>query len=201
MATFDFSIDQIFRQAFGFARGGRYDGAQIDQSAGAAVSYEAPSGVPQEGTEFLTVRNALNAKLADGRALFMPVAIGGVVLPNEPTLYLSKRKRIVKTTLVGSRRRGSVKELISSEDWEIEIRGICVNTESLEFYPEDQVAAINELDAREEALEIECALTSLLGIYRIVIEQIRFPEMIGMQHAQAYELKCVSDEDFILEID
>jgi len=34
-----------------------------------------------------------------------------------------------------------------------------------------------------------------------VIKQFSLPEMIGIQHAQAYELICVSDEDFELNID
>jgi len=201
MAELNLSIPDLFRRAFNTSRGQQYDAGQLNEEEAAAIEYEGPSSAQLEGTEFLTVRNELNAKLPDGRPLFMPVQLGGVLLPNEPTINLSKRKRIAETSLIGSRRKGTVKELISSEDWQITIRGIAVNAASTLYYPEDQVAQLKELDAREEALDIKCALTSLLGIYRVVIYQISFPEMIGIQHAQAYELKCVSDEDFILEIE
>jgi hypothetical protein len=102
---------------------------------------------------------------------------------------------------VGSRRKGSVKELISIDDDSITIRGIIVNTKSTRDYPEDEVLALKELIDRPEALAIECGLTELLGIYRLVIEDWDLPEIRGFQHAQAYELKCTSDEDWNLEID
>lgn len=199
MAELNLSIPDLFRRVFRTERG--YDGSKLEEAAETNIEYEEPSASDEEGTEFLSVRNTLNAKLADGRPMFMPVRIGGVLLPNEPTIYLTKRKRIVETTLVGSVRRGTVKELITSDDWEITIRGIAVNSQSTLFYPEDAVASINELDRREEALEVECALLSLLGVFRVVIHQVTFPEMVGIQHAQAYELRCISDEDFILEIE
>lgn len=201
MAEFNLSIANLFERAFGVSRGKPYDSNLLRDQATEKIEFDEVGGSNQEGTEFLTTRNELNAKLPTGRSLFMPVEIGGYLLPYEPTISFSKRKRIVETGLVGSRRKGTVKELISSEDWEITIRGIALNSESKLYYPEDQVAKLNDLDKREEALEINSALTSLLGIYRIVIKQFRLPEMIGVQHAQAYEFQCVSDEDFILELE
>ncbi|MDV7397193.1 DUF6046 domain-containing protein, partial [Arthrospira platensis SPKY1] len=93
------------------------------------------------------------------------------------------------------------KELIRSDDWEITIRGIAVNNRSTLYYPEDQVQQLALLDSVEGSLDIESALTNLLGIYRVVIYRITLPEMVGIQHAQAYELFLVQDEDFILEIE
>lgn len=197
----EFSIKELFERAFKTNRGKPYDGQQLNESTNEAIEYEAEDTGTDEGTEFLTVRNEIGAKLPDGRAMFMPVEINGYVLPNEPTMSFTKRKRIVETALVGSKRRGSVKELISSEDWEITIRGIAVNSKSALYYPEDDVKALNDLDSKEEALSINSALTSLLGIYNIVIKSFRLTEMTGIQHAQAYEFQCVSDEDFILNLD
>jgi hypothetical protein len=113
---------------------------------------------------------------------------------------ITGKKTIVETALAGSFKRGTVKELISIDDYEITIRGIAVNSESKLTYPEDQVKAIHDLYLLNESHFIESGLTSLLGIDKLVIKEITFPEMIGVQHAQAYELKCVSDEDFELVI-
>jgi len=200
MSELNLSIAGLFQRAFGRGRG--YDGSQINQeTAGEITPYDYEDENSQEGTEFLTVRNQLQARLYDGRELFMPMRLGGVLLPNEPTVSLRRSKRIERTTLTGSVRPGTVKELIYLDDWDITIRGIAVNAESTLFYPEDQVAALRDLEARQEALDVECALTSLFGIYRLVIKDASFPEMIGIQHAQAYEFRCYSDEDFILTID
>ena len=200
MAEFDFSINSLFERAFGIGRGKPYDAGQLREDESVEIEYEDVEVASEEGTEFVSVRNALNARTPQGEAIFLPVKIGGLLLPNEPTISFSKEKRIEKTVLPGSRRRGTVKELISSEDWQITIRGIAINYESKIFYPEDQVKKLIDLDAEERALDIQCALTSLLGIYRVVIKKISLPEMIGIQHAQAYELQCVSDEDFVLEL-
>jgi hypothetical protein len=199
MSELNLSIAGLFQRAFGRGRG--YDASEIAERTAVDIEYDYPDADTQEGTEFLTVRNQLNSKLYDGRSIFMPVRLGGILLPNEPTLRLRRSKRIERTTLTGSGRPGSVKELIYLDDWEIVIRGIAVNSQSTQFYPEDQVSQLRDLEARQEALDIECALTSLFGIYRVVITDADFPEMIGIQHAQAYEFRCYSDEDFILTID
>jgi hypothetical protein len=146
------------------------------------------------------MRNTLNAVLPTGQSIFMPIRLGGVLLPNEPTIRITGQKTIVETALAGSTRRGTVKELISVDDYQVLIRGIAINYSSKLIYPEDQVKALHDLYLKNESLLIECALTNLLGIYRLVIKSVDFPEMVGVQHAQAYEFTCISDEDFDLEI-
>lgn len=200
MAEFD--IASLFRQAFAIERGRPYDGSQaqppvINKAPGFP---ETPDSGSLEGSEFVNMRNTLSSQTPLGTVLFMPVSIGGVLLPNEPSVSVSSRKNIVETALVGSTRRGTVKELISIEDWVITVRGIAYNYDSKIYYPEDQVKALNDLYDRNESLEIKCALTSLLGIYRVVIKDFLMPEMIGVQNAQAYQFNLVSDEDFILEL-
>lgn len=202
MAAINFDIGTLFQQAFGVGRGKPFDPKQahepeIRQELGFD---DLPTSSDAEGTEFVQVRNSLNATLPDGRQIFMPMQIGGVLLPNEPSIAISSRKNIVETALVGSSRRGTVKEFISIEDWTVTIRGIAINFDSKMVYPEDQVKSLRDLYEKNEALEVKCALTNLLGIYRLVITGFEFPEMVGVQHAQAYQFTCVSDEEFLLEL-
>ena len=203
MAEVNFDVNSLFEKAFGFGRGKPYDSQQIKEgTALQADGYDVDSVVSdQEGTEFVNMRNTIRATDKLGRQLFLPMQIGTVLLPNEPTVSITGRKMIIETGLVGSERRGSVKELIRQEDYTLTIRGIAINQESKRVYPEDTVKELHELYLLNESLKVESALTSLLGIYRLVIKQITFPEMVGIQHAQAYELLCVSDEDFELNID
>lgn len=203
MAINNFDINTLFRTVFGFGRGKPFDQEKIiEREVNAAEPFpDQIESSDEEGTEFIEIRNTIDARTPLGTAIFMPVRLGGLLLPNEPTVLIQGRKRIVQTALTGSTRKGSVKELISTEDYQVTIRGIALNYDSMKVYPEDIVKDLNDLYLRNESLVIESALTNLLGIYRLVIEQITFPEMIGIQHAQAYELKCMSDEDFILEIE
>lgn len=200
MAT-QFDISSLFRQAFNLGRGEPFDEGQLQEKAFTqAGDFLKPDTVATEGDAFVSVRNSVVSNLPTGKPVFMPLRLGGVVLPNEPSVSFSSRKNIVETPLVGSSRRGTVKELISVEDWQVTIRGIAINFNSKEFYPEDIIKGLRDLYERNEALEVQCALTRLLGIYRLVIRDFSLPEMIGVQHAQAYQFTCTSDEDFILDI-
>jgi len=165
------------------------------------VLTETPGVGGEEGTEFINMRNTIKSNMPDGRPVFMPCQIGSLVLPNEPTLEISAAKRIQKTDIVGNTtRRGSVKELIYTGDYEIRIRGVALNYESSAAYPEDVVKDLNDLYLENRAQPIQCALTLILGISDIVIESIWFPHTPG-PHAQAYEIIAHSDEAFELDID
>lgn len=198
----EFDLTSLFERAFGFNRGVPYDPSKIqDPKPTQSPAFDAPEASgDDEGAEFVQMRNTLKSTLPTGRTVFMPIRIGDLVLPNEPSISISSRKNIVETPLAGSTRRGVVKELIAIEDWQITIRGIALNFDSVLVYPEDQVKALRDLYEQNAALTIDCALTSLMGIYRIVMKEFSLPEMIGIQHAQAYQFTCVSDEDFILEL-
>lgn len=202
MAKLTFDITGLYNLAFGgVQRGKPFDKKLLTPRRIAQEEFQAvPATNDQEGTEFVNLRSSLAANLPNGQSVFMPMRLGGVMLPNEPTIQISSRKNIVETVLSGSTRRGTVKELISIEDWSVVIRGVALNYKSKLVYPEDQVKALRDLYERNEALTVECALTSLLGIYRLVIKDFTLPEMTGIQHAQAYQFTCVSDEDFILEL-
>lgn len=201
MPTLNFDISSLFTQAFGIGRGKPYDGSKATVPGITQVDgYEAPTVDDEEGTEFVNMRDVVKASTPYGHSIFMPIRLGGVLLPNEPTVNVQMVNRIVKTSLTGSTRKGTVKELIGRDDDILTIRGICLNYGSVSVYPEDLVKAIRDLVVRKESLLIESALTTLLGIERVVIERCTFPEMMGVQHAQAYELQCVSDESFDLEI-
>ena len=201
MPTLNFDITTLFQQAFGIGRGKPYDKDQVQEQRIMQVDgYTAPALDDEEGTEFVDMRNVVKASTPYGQQIFMPMRLGGILLPNEPSLNIQMVNRIVKTSLTGSTRKGTVKELIGRDDDMIVIRGIALNYQSTKVYPEDIVKSIRDLVERKESLPIESALTELLGVTRVVIERCTFPEMIGVQHAQAFELQCVSDEDFDLEV-
>ncbi len=200
--TFRFDIQSLYQQAFGESRGRRYDAGQLNDTSPTKVEgYQVDAVDTEEGTEFVEMRNAINDWTPRGQKVFMPMRIGGIAMPNEPTISFELSNNIVETKLVGSKRKGTVKELISEDDDVMVIRGICFNFDSPKVYPEDMVKAIKDLKTRKESLLIESALTSLLGIERIVIRKVLFPDVIGGQNYQPYEIQCVSDESFELEIE
>lgn len=197
----EFDISSLYRQAFGASRGKPFDDAQIYQAGiQPAEPFPDSPALVESGGVFSVARNSLRSQMANGAPIFMPVQVGSLILPNEPSMSLSIRKNVVMTTLVGSTRKGTVKELVSTDDWYITLRGIIINDTNAFEYPEADVRAMYDLFQLNSSLKIESGLTNLLDIYRVVVLDFSLPEMMGSQHAQAYELKLVSDEDFDLEI-
>lgn len=141
------------------------------------------------------IGNAIKGKTVLGRPFFMDVVIDNVRLPNEPLITITGKKIIVETVVVGNKRKGTVKEFISTGDYNIKIEGLCINPNKKE-YPEDQVRSIIELCEKNEALDFENELAELFKIRKLVIKDYGFAPMQGKPYSQKYYLSCVSDTDF-----
>lgn len=134
-------------------------------------------------------------KNALGKPLFMDCIIDGVRLPNEPLITITGKKVIVETVVIGSEHRGTVKEFITTGDYNIKIEGICIDPSKKE-YPQSQVDSLIELIEKNESLEFDNDLAELFNINKIVIKDYGFGNMKGKPYSQSYYLSCVSDSDF-----
>lgn len=122
-------------------------------------------------------------------------------LPNEPLISLSLTKTIVETATVGKYRKGTVKEYINTEDYQLTIRGVCVDPDAPDEYPSEQVGLLNEILAINDALDIVSnPFLELFEIGRIVIKGIDFDEMVGQQGLQKYTIRATSDQEFFAEL-
>ena len=141
----------------------------------------------------------LYKKDAQGNYYFMPVTFIHQGKEYEiPCALISftGRKNIIETPLVG--RQGSVKELISLEDYQISITGAVFGENQV--WPEEQLDAINELYNINEAIELKCALTDvfLSENDKVVIQELNLPPAGQTEHVQIVEIKCVTDRAFEL---
>ncbi|AVM55741.1 DUF6046 domain-containing protein [Capnocytophaga sp. oral taxon 864] len=144
---------------------------------------------------------------SNGSQYFMTLKVADksgeqTVFPNEPLVSFSLTKAIVETATVGKQRKGKVKEYITTEDWQITIRGLCVDPKNPDQYPTAQVQSLNKLFEKNESLEvIGNKLFTLFDIGNIVLKDISFEEMEGKEGIQKYTIKAVSDMDFYAELD
>lgn len=123
------------------------------------------------------------------------------VFPNEPLMSISLAKTIVRTPTVGKERKGSVKEYICTEDYQINIKGVCVNESDPEVYPTQQVAALKKMFDINEALEvISNPFLELFEIRNIVFGDIQWDEMAGEQGLQKFTITAESDQDFYADL-
>lgn len=139
-------------------------------------------------------------KDSNGQEAFCPVVISHqgrkFNLPYS-TISVSMRKIIEKTTVVG--RKGTVKELISKDDYVFTIRGVILSKDEL---PEDDLTNIHDLFDIDEPVALENAFSEIFlqEDNQVVIEDIDLPDMKGVSGAQAYTIKLSSDTILELEV-
>lgn len=123
------------------------------------------------------------------------------VFPNEPLISMSLAKTIVETATVGKERKGTVKEFINTEDYVLNIRGVCVNPDYPDEYPTEQVQELQRLFEINDSVEVMNNLfLELFGIKNLVLKNIEWNEMAGQQGLQVYTVNAVSDSDFYADL-
>lgn len=189
-----FSIYDIIKRAQGSA-------ATLNSLLGAKIGdpafkpkYDGPAPNERESSN---LGSTLRKRDANGRWYFMPVVLvykgKEYEMPNS-LISIRGKKNIVSTPMVG--RKGTVKELISMDDYEISIQGVALDTD----WPDDQLAAIKEIYSVNESVQLKCALTDIFMDEEdmVVIKSIDIPEMRGVEHAQTYSLDLETDRSFEL---
>lgn len=189
-----FSIYDIIKRAQGSA-------ATLNTLLGAKIGdpafkprYDGPAPNERESSN---LGSTLRKRDANGRWYFMPVVLvykgKEYEMPNS-LISIRGKKNIVSTPMVG--RKGTVKELISMDDYEISIQGVALDTD----WPDDQLAAIKEIYSVNESVQLKCALTDIFMDEEdmVVIKSIDVPEMRGVEHAQTYSLDLETDRSFEL---
>jgi hypothetical protein len=125
------------------------------------------------------------------------------LLPWEPLINISGRNIIAKRHVAksGSKLIGSIKERITTDDFDITITGALYGTKergnNAETYPREDMERLRDFLLSAKRLEVRCEALQILGINYIVVEEMNFPFTKG-ENVQAYEIKAVSDFDWNL---
>lgn len=120
-------------------------------------------------------------------------------LPCEPTVAVFGTKNVIETYLNRGERTQNVLEEINLDNYKVRIRGVIYNADD-DRYPEEEVRKINAIYEKPGSRTIKSEMLSLLGITKVAIVRITWPELPGYPGAQPYELDCLSDQDFELSI-
>lgn len=122
-----------------------------------------------------------------------------VVLQNAVMSFMNS-KNIVSTALVNA--QGEVNEIISEGAWEIDVKGVFVGDDG--NYPEDAVESLRKMYGLNLALNIENVRSAicLTGTNeKVIIKDLKFPELRGFENTQPYQMRLKSDVQFKLYID
>jgi hypothetical protein len=180
------NILDIFKDVHGYSP----KAAAYELPKNASVGRLSKYGLPLYGTDHR------------GGEYFLPATLGGLVLMY-PLISISGKKKIVETEM--TERRGSVKEIISIDDYSINIKGLIIGKHDNDFETvEAQMIALRKLFETPGAVELENALTDVVLISpgqkrdKVIIETIHFPESTGYKHIKGYDMNLVSDSVFEL---
>jgi hypothetical protein len=193
MAEFNIeNINQVFRDAFGYE-----PPAAFTIPAAAARIERSDLGQPMYGVDDL------------GREHFLPVYLDSFLLPFA-VISINPKKTIVRTPM--PERGGSVHEVVSLDDYAINIKGIVINDSNV--WPEKEIKKLHDIFKKNESLELRSALTDIFlrggnkeangvedQLHRVVITDMSFPATSGIEHAKPFEINCTSDMIFKLEVE
>jgi len=118
--------------------------------------------------------------------------------PLDPVISVTCKNNIIRRNVlkvdVNAIRRGSIKEIWSQDDYEVNIAGL-FTSEGGEGLPEADLRQLREFCEAREVLEVESVLFSIFGITRLAITDYSLPFTKGIENQQ-YTIKAYSDELF-----
>jgi len=169
------------------------------------------SGTPKDYSKIPEPEKPKGKKSYLGNLVFAPLTFvsGSYIAQNgnvleydgltlETVLFdISQTKNIVKTTVQG--RAGTIKEYISDGDYQVNVKGVIVNEDNPNLYPESEVNTLIDICRASANIKVQSGLLALFSVYELVIESYNFPMGEGFQNLQTFELTCVSDSPIELQ--
>jgi hypothetical protein len=134
-----------------------------------------------------------------GREFFLPVKLNDYLVPFA-VIETRWKKTVVKTAM--PERGGTVKELISIEDYPVNIKGMFVR--DADEFPESEIKELHSIFEKNASITIRSVLTDIFlrGLFdhKIVIEEVSWPSIVGVQNVKPFSIQAESDMIFTLEL-
>lgn len=122
-------------------------------------------------------------------------------LPFDPVMSVSGGNNIVRSGVLkqdntNNNRRGTIKEVWSQDDYNIQIAGLFIGQEEDDI-PMNDLGKLRNLCEARELIEVESDLLEIFNIRFIAIEKFEFAHTAGRQNQQ-FSITAYSDDDFSL---
>jgi len=196
----DFSIDviKITREVFGLSGylpsvTDKLDGAkyEIPSNNNERSSINFPDSIQKIDLDSVVEKSVFGTPIYD--VVYFKNSDGSdrLKLNDAPLVTINRAKTVIRTPVAG--RDGTVKEIISNDDYQISIRGILVNhTKRAKPYEdfEKLLAMLNE----NKNHPVTSKLFNKCGITDLVVTGFDFPPVEGYINVMAYSITAYSDE-------
>jgi len=123
-----------------------------------------------------------------------PVEMQTFILPAATVTDFSRAKNIITTDVLGG--NGTVKELFGFDDWQIRVRGICLDDPARAYAKtaQEQKEILMKWERIAGSIKVEGSQFSEKNIFEIVIQSINITQLEGKPWAIKFELNAVSNE-------
>lgn len=138
-----------------------------------------------------------NIKSFDDKGEIIAASYDRFDLPGATLIDFAREKKIIETQL--STGYGTVKELYAFGDWDIRIRGLCLNEPGVRS-AQAQKKALLEFERVAESIRVAGQVFDDTLVFNIVIKRLVLREVEGQPNTIPYELECVSDEPIELTL-
>jgi hypothetical protein len=112
--------------------------------------------------------------------------------------HVTLNNTIVSTPL--NKRKGSVKEFIQAQDYNIEISGQLISDKQNAF-PLQEFKDLIEILEETEQIEISNVYVNTFGVCRVVLKSYTFDKSTKFVNTVSFKLSLLSDEDYNLIIE
>ena len=129
-----------------------------------------------------------------GKNIYVPY---GALSLDTVLITVSMTKNIIPTSITG--RKGSIKEYITDNDFQVNIKGSLVD-DSSGRYPIEQMTLLRSICAAPEAIKVKSDFLLLFSITHLVIQSYNFSQSEGYSNVQLFDLNCISDTPTELSI-
>lgn len=200
-----FDLNQLFFDTWGYAP----TSIKISDPDGSKNVRIPASGELRVNSNNLVNRKSQAGKYGEyykqdikGRMVFMPVTLDDVFLPYT-WVSIAGSKRIIETVM--TERRGTVNEIIQTEDYRISIKGFFIGHDGQ--FPVADIEKFRGLWEKNKSISLECIVTDIFllspehnGNDKVIIKNFDLVGNQGIEHVRGFEMELKTDQIFELEL-
>lgn len=199
MSNFKPDISQLFNLAFGFVPVRYYVGSTVPDHVDGAGYQSIPTKPVEDVKKMSWMGTPVMFPMKFKGGSYQYYKPSGVLdqkqlndfeLPFASVADFRRAKNITKTNVLGS--NGTVKEIYGFDDWQVRIRGLCLDTPQMSAY--EQHKQLLKWEEIADSIEVVGELFKDKSIYRLTVEDFDFKQPQGKQNVIPFEITASSDE-------
>lgn len=149
-----------------------------------------------------------------GKPTWAEIQLGDIEFAIPPVITVQGQLNVISTAVAGQ--NGSVKEVISVEDYRVNIKTMLTDNEIIDNgiseerfairlrgdgFPDGRIRELRNLFEEKQSVRVVSPYLSLFNIQYLLMTSISFPDLSGMSSVIPCEIQCVSDRPLEIQLE